>query len=215
MTRRDFPRSFISIRSFIFLFFLPSLSLFSFNLLDWDGPPYHKSSSTSWRRSSSARMADDPVMVEDEDQKTRCTMGTMTTRGGRRRMTTRRSNVIKRNHRRPIYPLKRVYSINQPPPFPPSHVKLPLGSHDQPRGRFFFFLNFLFYPASTRGHHTAPSPIPAPHCSTSTHCNCHGLWNLQPRRIQIFSGVSLELELLEFVGVVDRDWTKEIREINF
>ncbi|PBC31474.1 ribosomal protein S6 kinase alpha-3 [Apis cerana cerana] len=57
---------------------------------------------------------------------------------------------------------------------------------------------------STRGHHTAPSPIPAPHCSTSTHCNCHGLWNLQPRRIQIFSGVSLELELLEFVGVTKR-----------
>lgn len=144
MTRRDFPRSFISIRSFIFLFFLPSLSPFSFNLLDWDGPPYHKSSSTSWRRSSSARMADDPVMVEDEDQKTRCTMGTMTTRGGRRRMTTRRSNVIKRNHRRPIYPLKRVYSINQPPPFPPPTWNYPsVATINRGGGSFFFKFSFL------------------------------------------------------------------------
>lgn len=85
------------------------------------------------------------------------------------RMTTRRSNV-KKNYRHRS-------TSNR------AHSTLNSEKRRDTRDFFFsFFFLFFFYPASTRGQHTAPSPIPAPHCSTSTHCNCHGLWNLQSRR---------------------------------
>ncbi|KOX71335.1 hypothetical protein WN51_01608 [Melipona quadrifasciata] len=66
------------------------------------------------------------------------------------------------------------------------------------------------YP-STRGHHTAPSPITAPHCSTSTHCNCHGLWNLQPKQntnmllgfLSKNSGLTLLEKCIEEFPIVD------------
>ena len=109
-------------------------------------------------------------------------------RGRWRRMTTRRSNVIKSERTTVTVARSANGAFKSKENLSSWVVQNTLGSHDRPREIFYFFLIlfflffFSFYPASTRGHHTAPSPITAPHCSTSTHCNCHGLWNLQPKQ---------------------------------
>jgi len=81
-----------------------------------------------------------------------------------RRMATRRSNV------KEITVTNRTSIV---------HFALPLNSERRAT------IPVLFIQPQYEATTTAPSHIPAPHCSTSTHCNCHGLWNLQNKKSNI------------------------------
>lgn len=108
----SFLRSFVHLFIYLFFFFpsFPLLSPFSFrNLLDFGtGHPITnlRRRRGDVRRQRGWRMTRWWWRMKIRRRDAR--WARMTTRGGRRRMTTRRSNVIKRNHRRPIYRLKRV-----------------------------------------------------------------------------------------------------------